>query len=275
MRRADEIIVALNEWRKEHGSQEALRLAWEQFVEGEKDVDLRRVSEAVADARRQAMIQRQLDDDRERLHHEAMSHEQHLGVGQHYDMLRREACTYNHSLRGLIEKYAGEVEQREVIEWLIEASFGARDWAVAEVSGAVSEIALHAALADMPELSGVRHATVDEDLAGYDFVADWGGQPLTIDAKTGMYPPLTLRKRGHRHLEISVPRGSVRHLRLTNEGLELLLREIREALAVPAGQVSTPRRRNVQHWGRHAAQHGGRQTHRGGPARRYHRNGRR
>jgi hypothetical protein len=218
-----------------------------------------------------ALIQRGLDDDRERLHHEAMSHEQHLEVAQHYDMLRREACTYNHSLRGLIEKYVGEMEQREVVEWLIEASFGARDWALAEVTGAVSEIALHAALADMPELSGVRHATVDEDLAGYDFVADWGGQPLTIDAKTGMYPPLTLRKRGHRHLEISVPRGSVRHLRLTNEGLELLLIAIRQALAMPAGQVSAPRHKTERHEQHHAGQYHRRQAHRGGHARKYHR----
>jgi len=47
----------------------------------------------------------------------------------------------------------------------------------------------------------VRHGTVDEDLKGYDFLAFYEGQLVTLDAKTGLYRPLTERKHGHRHLE--------------------------------------------------------------------------
>jgi len=256
--RVADIARFFEETRRHLSQREILTAAWEKYVEGEQNPELRRLSEIVADARRQVMIQRQLDDDRERLHHERMDHHQHVALAQHYDTLREEACVFNHSLRRFIEGYAGEVNENEVMEWLMIAGFGAREWAESEVIGAVSEIALLTALKDMPELSQVRHATVEEDLHGFDFMAVWRRQPVTIDAKTGLYPPLTLRKRGHRHLEVSVPRQAVRNLRLTPDGLSLLMYEIREALGEPVngrgGGRLAHRLREREHWQRHSIQ---------------------
>lgn len=253
--RVEEIISALERGRTEHGVSEGLTLVWEQYVDGESDVELRRLSEIVADARRQAVAQRHLDDDKDRLHQGGLNHEERVEVGHNYEMLRRMACTYNHLLRGFIEKYADVVEEREVIDWLFRASFGVKTWAVSEVVGAVTELALHAALRDMPELISVRHATVDEDLSGYDFVARWGDAEITIDAKTGMYPPMSLRRRGVRLLEIYVPKQSVRHLRLTNEGLALVELEVRRMLNAPEdGRAGSSRHFASRHGAHHARQ---------------------
>jgi hypothetical protein len=98
------------------------------------------------------------------------------------------------------------------------------------MAGAVSEMALHAALQGLPELKELRYATIEEDLAGYDFVAEWQGKLLTVDAKTGLYYPLSERVHGHRHLEISVPREAVKDFKVTRKGLDLLRHEVRQAL---------------------------------------------
>jgi hypothetical protein len=245
--RAEEIVTATDRARTEHGQSEGLTLVWERFVDNEPDADLRRLGELVADARRQAMIQRQLDDDREKMHSGELSRDEFLDVHNHFDTLRRNACVYNHMIRVFIDEYAEVVSERELLDWLIGASFGARHWALAVVRGAVSEIALREALNNMPELSGVRHSTVEEDLIGIDFVAQWQNQPLTIDAKSGLYRPLSLHKRGHRHLEISVPHDAIRKLRLTDEGEKLLHQEIRQALGESGAKARPSRHLETRH----------------------------
>jgi len=76
----------------------------------------------------------------------------------------------------------------------------------------------------------LRYGTVEEDLAGYDFVSNWHGRMVTVDAKTGFYAPLSERKHGHKHLEISVPREAVKDFRVTRRGLDILRHEVRQAL---------------------------------------------
>ncbi len=228
--RAEAIIRDLENLRSEWGLKEALSQIWEKYVEAETEPDLRRFGEVIADARRQATTQRQLDEDREQLHHGHLRHDELVMVGHHYDTLRRQACIYNHLLRGVIEHYGEEVTRDELTGWLTSASLGVSGWAIGEITGAVSEYALHAALNGLPELSGVRHGTVEEDLHGYDFVANYEGQMVTLDAKTGLYRPLTERKHGHRHMEISVPREAVDGFKLTRHGLDVLRSEVRQAL---------------------------------------------
>jgi len=229
-KRADEILGLIGRLRLGHSLGEAIDLAEERFVVGEANAELRRFGEVMVLARRQAVIQSQLDDDREALHHGHLDHEELTSVGHHYEMLRREACSYNHLLRGFIESCGQYFSRHELMGWLTSASAGRGVWAKGEVTGAVSEIALHAALQGLPELRGLRYASVGEDLIGYDFVGEWQGKLLTIDAKTGFYRPLLERKHGHRHLEISVPREVVKELRVNHRGLALLRRQVRQVL---------------------------------------------
>jgi hypothetical protein len=228
--RAADMVLAVDEARGEAGLHEAVLRAIDRFVHDETHPILASFSEVILLARRQALLQEQLDRDREALHHGHLSHEENITTGHHYEMLRREACEYNHLLRDIIESSGPLFTRQDLIDWLSAASQGRRKWATGEVVGAVSEIALHAALQGLPELRGLRYATLDEDLAGYDFVAVWQGQMVTVDAKTGFYAPLAEHKHGHRHLEISVPHGAVQDFRVTRHGLDLLRHEVRQAL---------------------------------------------
>lgn len=229
-RRAQDIVRLIADLRPQMGLDAAIDAVHERFVDSEEHPQLRRLGEVMAYARRQALIQTRLDDDREALHHGNLNHEERISTGHHYEMLRHQACTYNHLLRGLIESCAQYFSRDELHAWLTSASVGRSDWAKAEITGAVSEIALHAALQGMKEIKDLRYASVEEDLIGYDFVAEWRGDLLTIDAKTGFYRPLSERKHGHRHLEISVPREAVKGLQVNHRGLRILRSEIRQVL---------------------------------------------
>jgi hypothetical protein len=262
--RAREILGLVGRLRAEMGLHEATTVAIERYVDDEPNPELRRLGEVLLLARRQALLQQRLDDDREALHHGHLSHEELTSTGHHYEMLRREACTYNHLLRGFIEACGQYFSRDGLLDWLAEASQGRREWVKSEVTGALSEIALHAALQGLPELRGLRYATLEEDLAGYDFVADWHEKMLTVDAKTGFYQPLSERKHGHKHLEISVPREAVKDLRVTRHGLDLLRQEVRQALGrdrEAAREYHDERRSDEQRgapegrWQRHAAQY--------------------
>jgi hypothetical protein len=235
VKRADEILGLIGVLRNQVGLEEAVRFVEERFVEAESHSELRRLGEVLAYARRQALVQRGLDDDREALHHGHLEHDQLVSTGHHYEMLREQACTYNHLLRGLIEACGHQFSREQLHDWLSAASQGRADWARAEMTGAVSEIALHAALQGLPELKDMRYATVAEDLAGYDFVGTWQGAMVTIDAKTGFYAPLVETKHGHRHLEISVPHEAVHGLSVNHAGLALLRREVRSSLQQDSG----------------------------------------
>jgi hypothetical protein len=234
-RRAMAILRVITKLRQHCGLDEAINIVSEEFVDHETHPQLKRLGEVLAFARRQALIQNRLDDDRESLHHGHLSHEELISVGHHYEMLRHQACAYNHLLRGLIESCGHYFSHDELLGWLTSASLGRGGWARAEITGTVSEIALHAALQGLPEIRGLRYATVEEDLVGYDFVGQWQGQMLTIDAKTGFYAPLSERKHGHRHLEISVPHEAVKGLQVNHRGLALLRQEIRQVLRADAG----------------------------------------
>jgi hypothetical protein len=233
--RAQDILRLVGDLRGELGLAEAINVVIDRYVDDETHPELRRLGEVLGLARRQALIQQRLDDDREGLHSGRLSHDELVSTGQHYETLRHEACLYNHVLRGLIESSGQHFSRDELMSWLTTASQGRAAWAKGEVTGAVSEIALHAALQGMPELRELRYATLEEDLAGYDFVAQWQGKLLTLDAKTGFYQPLSERIHGHRHLEISVPHEAVRDFRVTRRGLDLLRHEVRQALHRSAG----------------------------------------
>jgi hypothetical protein len=184
-RRAEDVLAMIDRLRTESSFHEAITAVAQKYVEDERHPDLQRFSDVLAMARRQALLQDQLDNDREQLHHGGLSHDELVSTGHHYEMLRHEACEYNHKLRGLIESCRQYFARDELTGWLVSASQGRAQWAQAEVTGAMSEVALHAALQGMPELAGLRYATVEEDLAGYDFMGQWQGKLLTIDAKTG------------------------------------------------------------------------------------------
>lgn len=226
------IIDHIDKRRSEIGLNEALTEATEEFVETQTNQELAHFAEVLVGARRQAKLQDWLDDDRERLHHGQLSHEENISVGHHYETLRHDACVYNHKLRSVIELSGHYFGREEMMDWLISVSQGRHEWARAELTGSVSEVALHAALQGMIELRDLRYATVEEDLAGYDFIAQYQGQLLTIDAKTGRYWPLSERKHGHRHLEVSVPREAVHDFWLTKAGLTRMRGEVRQALGV-------------------------------------------
>ncbi|HEY2004320.1 MAG TPA: hypothetical protein VGH44_04380 [Candidatus Saccharimonadia bacterium] len=228
--RADEILNLVTHLRAELGLHEALNVAIERFVDDEPHPEMKRFGEVVVLARRQALLQERLDDDREQLHSGVLNHEEREITGHHYEMLRHEACRYNHLMRGLIENCGHYFSREQLMRWLTAMSQGRSQWARGEVTGAVSELALHAALQGLPELRDLRYATIEEDLAGYDFVASWQGRLLTVDAKTGFYRPLTERKHGHKHLEISVPREAVKEFWVTRRGLDVLRHEVRQAL---------------------------------------------
>src|SRR6185312_1326197 len=213
--RADEILALMAHLRGELGLAEAINVTIERFVDDEPHPEMRRFGEVIALARRQAVLQERLDDDRSDLHSGALNHEQRVSVGRNYETLRHEACRYNHLLRGMIESCGHYFSREQLMRWLTSASQGRSQWARGEVTGAVSELALHAALQGLPELRDLRYATMEEDLAGYDFVASWHGKLLTVDAKTGVYAPLTQSKHGHKHLEISVPREAVKEFWVT------------------------------------------------------------
>jgi hypothetical protein len=236
--RAEAILGRINALRAAEGLAEAINTAMEEFVDAETSPELHRFSLVMILARRQALLQQRLDDDRESLHHGHLNHDELVSTGHHYETLRREACEYNHLLRGLIEASGHYFSREELTGWLSAVSQGRGRWVHGEISGAVSEIALHAALQGMPELRGLRYATLDEDLVGYDFVTQWQGSLLTIDAKTGLYPPLAERKHGHRHLEISVPREAVKDFQVTRRGLDLLRHEVRQGLRAESGVLS-------------------------------------
>lgn len=229
-KRADEILALINRLRDELGLSEALNVCYDRYVDGERHVELARFAQVIVLARRQAVLQDRLDEDRELLHHGHLGHEELVSHGHHYETLRYEACKYNHLVRGLIESCGHFFSRDDLTDWLVSASQGRAQWARAEITGAVSEVALHAALQGMPELKDLRYATLDEDLAGFDYTATWQGKQVTIDAKTGRYAPLSERKHGHRHLEISVPREAVSDFRVTRRGLDLLRHEARQAL---------------------------------------------
>ncbi|HEY6736626.1 MAG TPA: hypothetical protein VI322_02815 [Candidatus Saccharimonadia bacterium] len=231
-RRAQSITEFIDEHRDELGLNGALTAASERFVEHEANVELKHFAEVVVGARRQARLQDWLDDDRERLHHGRLGHDELTSVGHHYETLRHEACVYNHKLRSVIELSGHNFTRDDLTNWLVSVSQGRHEWARAEVTGAVSEVALHAALQGLPELVGLRYATVEEDLAGYDFLAEYQGKLLTIDAKTGRYWPLAERKHGHRHMEVSVPREAVDGFTVTRPGLNRLRQEVRQSLGV-------------------------------------------
>ena len=237
-RRANELIHLIDELRGELGLNEAINVAIERFVDEEPHPELRRFSEVLVLGRRQALLQEQLDDDREELHKGRLDHEELTSLGHHYETLRHEACTYNHLLRSVIESNGQYFSRDDLDRWLTSTSQGRHQWARGEVTGSVSEIALHAALQGIPELRNLRYATIEEDLAGYDFVATWHGRLLTVDAKTGFYQPLTERKHGHKHLEISVPREAVKDFRVTRRGLDILRHEVRQALFGDSTAVS-------------------------------------
>jgi hypothetical protein len=237
--RARQMLGLIDDLRGQVGLIDAINTAIERYVNDEPNGELKRFGEVLGYARRQALIQQRLDDDREALHHGHLNHEQLEETGHHYETLRHEACNYNHVLRGLIEGCGQYFSRDELMGWLTTASQGRGEWAKAELTGAISEMALHAALQGVPELKDLRYASVGEDLAGYDFVAEWQGKLLTVDAKTGLYMPLSERKHGHRHLEISVPREAVKDFRVTRRGLDLLRHEVRQALMGTAG-IETP-----------------------------------
>ena len=228
--RAEEILQFIEANRATLGWQDVIEQATEKYVENETKLELKALAELMLKARNLAVVQNQLDDDRRALHSGRLLHEQNISIGHHYEMLRHEACAFNHQLRGFIEAHREVIDRTELTRWLSAASGGRHEWAAAEITGAVSEIALHAAVMGLPELRELRYGTVEEDLHGYDFVASWQGRPLTVDAKTGYYQPLTERKHGHEHLEISVPRDVVRGFRLTRAGLDDLRLQVRRAL---------------------------------------------
>ncbi len=233
--RAEEILAIIVHVRGVEGLKEAISEVVERFVDAEPDVELRRLGEVLALARRQALLQELLDVDREALHHGHLNHDEHVETGHHYEVLRHQACTYNHLLRSLIETGSQYFSREELMGWLTAASRGRATWAKGEITGAVSEIALHAVLQGLPEIRGLRYASVEEDLVGYDFVGEYDGALLTIDAKTGFYPPLSEVKHGHRHLEIAVPREIVKDLRINHRGLGKVREEVRLVLKGPIG----------------------------------------
>jgi hypothetical protein len=232
--RADDIITTISSGLREHSLRESIDIARENYGDHADDpLDLQDFSRLLLDARKQADIQGRLNDDRAQLHSNDLSHEERLSVGHHYEMLRRSACEYNHELRNFIEMHSHSIDRQELTDWLTRSSQGRHKWAEGEITGAVSEIGVHAALQGMRELRQVRHGSVDEDLHGFDFVANWQGQPITFDAKTGEYPPLSERKGGHLHLEVSVPR--ITGLQVDRQGLDYIRGDVRRALQERAG----------------------------------------
>ena len=228
--RAEEILLFIESYRNEYGWSHVLDLARGQFVDNESQLELRALGDLIVKARTMAVVQNQLDEDRQKLHHGHLSHSENISVGHHYESLRYEACAYNHQLRGFIEAHRESVDRYDLTDWLATASGGHHQWAEAEITGAVSEIALHAALMGLPELKSLRYGTLEEDLHGIDFICSWQGRPVSVDAKTGYYHPLTERKHGMEHIEISVPRDVVQGFRLTRAGLDDLRRDVRRAL---------------------------------------------
>lgn len=233
--RAHEILADIEHQRPGYGNDGGFHELIERWVDAEPEPALRRLAEILTQARQQAGIQRQLNSERELLHHGHLNHDQLVETGHHYEMLRHAACEYNHLVRGFIEGNRDEVYRDDLTQWLSMASQGHLEWATGEITGAISEIALHAALMGMPELAGLRYGELEEDLHGNDFVTKWQGRVVTVDAKTGRYYPLSEQKHGQLHLEISVPREVLDGFRLTRHGLDGLRHDVRRALQESGG----------------------------------------
>src|ERR1700760_3850130 len=102
-KRAQLVLAEIARLREHEGLDEAIRQVMEDYVDGEPHTELQRLAKGLGFARRQALIQQRLDEDREALHHGHLSHEELVSVGHHYEMLRHQACEYNHLLRNMIE----------------------------------------------------------------------------------------------------------------------------------------------------------------------------
>ena len=233
--RAQDVLLFLDVYRGRHERPRMVELANEQFITHEQRPELRQLAQLLLLARQQSELQRALDADRAQLHSGRLAHEARVTVGHHYEMMRRDACEYNHHLRGFVEANREHVSRADLTDWLTTASHGRRPWVEGEVTGAISEVALHAALMGLPELRQLRYGTVAEDLQGFDFIASWQGRVLSVDAKTGRFHPVMARKHDHLHLEVSVPREALDGFRLGRHGLDLLRRDIRRALHEAVG----------------------------------------
>src|ERR1700683_3101228 len=145
--RAAEILTFIEQLRQEWGLQEALRAAEEYYVDNEAHGSLQRLGRVLVRARRQALIQQQLDEDREQLHRGRLPHNELVSTGHHYEMLRREACEYNHELRTLIEVDGHHFSRYELTDWLVRASQGRHSWVQGEITGAGRQSAFAGAMA--------------------------------------------------------------------------------------------------------------------------------
>src|SRR2546428_485078 len=85
--RARLILGLIDDLRGQVGLTEALNTAIERYVNDEPNGELKRLGEVIGYARRQALIQQRLDDDREQLHHGHLSHDELVSTGQHYETL--------------------------------------------------------------------------------------------------------------------------------------------------------------------------------------------
>src|SRR5476649_2082458 len=83
--RAREILALIQDLRGELGLPEALRVVVDRYVHEEAHPELKRFGEVVVLARRQALLQQQLDEDREQLHHGHLDHEGRVSTGHHYE----------------------------------------------------------------------------------------------------------------------------------------------------------------------------------------------
>ncbi len=226
---ANALLVDLEALAHVHGMSEAAASIQDTYARGD-DPLMASLAPVLVRSRFQAHNQELLDSERDRLHSGRLTHEERISTGHHYETLRHAACEYNHLLRGFIESHREGITRDELTACLVEASHSHERWTDGEITGAVSEIALHAALMGMPGVSGTRYASLDEDLHGFDFTCEWRGETVTIDAKTGRYPAIVEHLHGHKHLEIYVPRDAMDGFRLTRHGLDSLRREVRIAL---------------------------------------------
>jgi hypothetical protein len=248
LNRAELIIDEIQKGLAKHPQNEVIDDLREKYLyKSDDDIELQRLTQVMLRSRQQSDIQDALNADRTRLHDHGLTHEEKISVGAHYEMLRHEACEFNHALRTLMENNGKYFTRDQLTGWIGKASHGHYRWAEGEITGAASEIAVHAALQGLPELKGVRYGTIAEDLAGYDFVCVWMGSLLSVDAKTGHYPPVEEIKHGHRHIEVSVPREIIKGFNVTRKGLAIIRFDIRHALSIEANMAA----HNDSHFIRH------------------------
>lgn len=159
---------------------EGMQKAHAEYVENEEDPQLKKFGKLLLLAPRAAHDQKILNELK------ARAGQLSPDEIKHKNRLRRQECVYNQFLEDMVIANEEAMPPKELENWLSRASGNDPVFAKSHVDGITGEIAGFKLLKKVPELRGLRHGNVDEDLIGNDFMFDETRRGIdAVDVKTG------------------------------------------------------------------------------------------